>query len=505
MATIDGIQFNLTNFRPVGYIKSTQSKPPGSDSNPNTDLGSGRTVISLSGLEVTRLQYDAVMAAFLSEGIHELVLDDGWKYYVQRGQRQTPRWISPEQNWFPYTITLVTEDQYIYSTTGTDFVKSITSDGQQWSADDSSNPIITAGNVAAKPTIVVTAGAAGSTFSRAGKAIDESETSEYTNSTASYVLKKTVTLPAMPGQKYHITYFAAELKCASDRVASYKMTYQFGAAAETDAGTLTRSDPTYALRSTSLNLVSSENEQVVLKFYLKTSEAGYQAYAKNTHYRVDHLRVNQVNGVQVWNTADDETVTDVCNGVNEGTVITINPDGTGTLRYSDDFSTPKWEDAYFDLDGTVVISSSNMRLFAADYIVYDIDCKYPIAGTPVLTAKMVYPAGDMSIQVALDNSGQPGTWYDIGTAAVSNVRMEYPLKASAVNFAGQTKVWFKIINASGQGDINDFQLDVDLICLDAQIPTIPVGSTASTFQCDFASGSPTACTVSIQFEDRKWS
>ena len=164
MATIDGIEFQLENYPVSAPIKNTRFGPPGTDVNPNTDLGGGGLLIRVSGAEYTREKYDEVVGTFLTPGSHELYVETdgnpGYVYIVHRASMTTNKPVgynhSNGQKRYPYTIDCITEDMYVVSSAEKTRSKTITSDGQQWAADDSAVDILTSGNVEAKPSIIVT-------------------------------------------------------------------------------------------------------------------------------------------------------------------------------------------------------------------------------------------------------------------------------------------------------------------------------------------------------------
>lgn len=211
---------------------------------------------------------------------------------------------------------------------------------------------------------------------------------------------------------------------------------------------------------------------------------------------------------KIYNTADTDTVLSVASVLLNGAAQAINPDGTGTYNYQDTFTTEKYLADCAAVSGDTYQSTTDDLDIADDgYIYWLFDTLYPITGTPVLTATIDITAGTPTIQVALDNNGSPGTWYDIDTAIVDNVETAYNLvSGSDVKFANQTKIWVRI-DCSDAGTVTctvtSIELDVHIITIDAQMPVIHTGG-ANTFQCDQDSVSSPSCTVALVYDDRKW-
>ena len=646
MATIDGVTFHLTSFQPIGYIKNTQAQPPGTDSNPNTDLGSGHMVVSLSGVERTRTLYDAVMAAFLADGVHELVLDTGWKFYVQRGNYQHPRRIAPSQNWFSYTFTLILEDNYIYSTTETTRTRTLYESGS-WSTDNDSNTITTSGNVYSKPTIVldssvedevllddedtilctsstsyiklyeitfdatpnktrklesvefnaksltadifyykITVTAASYNGGVETTVVEDSMTTEawagdytvrnydasgddilsgvneavtikyyykvtsyntcveYAKATCStvlnyglsgntldiqdstykaldstsYVLTHTHTFTAIEGKSWKLNsvYFEADTNDTVDRIVYYKVTVtaaSYNGGVETTvvestfrANTNVPNDKiTYDASGDSI--VAGNNENMVIKYYFHDSaDYTYIVRVYDTLSTAEEQLISVVDDVTLYNAADSSIICNVCGRINPDTIISINPNGTGTYDYSDDLTDNKALYHCFAYSG-VTFDTDHLSIADDGYIYYRIETYYPITGTPVLTSTIDITSGTPTIQIADDNSGAPGTFYDIDTVIVDNISTDYLLVSGEdVKLPGKTIFWLRF-DCTGTGtvtaDIYDIDLSISMITLDAQIPKIYPGG-ANTFTIAHTGSYVASFDISLQYEARKW-
>ena len=157
MATIGGVEFNLTNIVFDTNNRNLLGRSPGSKINPISNFGVDGLVISITGEESTIAAYDAVIAAFMSNG-SELIIWPGWKYDIFSTSNNLAQQGGFAGKDFPYRFDLVCSDPYQYSTSETTRVKTITNNNQTWSADDSANDIDTDGTVEAAPDIKITSG-----------------------------------------------------------------------------------------------------------------------------------------------------------------------------------------------------------------------------------------------------------------------------------------------------------------------------------------------------------
>jgi len=159
MATINDVTFNLTAVMFSSNNRNVIGRSPGSKSNPVTNYGMDGLEITVSGWESTQTAYDNVMTAFMAEGSRELIIRTGWKYDIYSTSNNINEVGGFADNYFPYRFDLITSDPYQYATSEISRTKTITTNNQEWSADDSANDIVTAGTVAAVPDIIVTSSA----------------------------------------------------------------------------------------------------------------------------------------------------------------------------------------------------------------------------------------------------------------------------------------------------------------------------------------------------------
>jgi len=216
-------------------------------------------------------------------------------------------------------------------------------------------------------------------------------------------------------------------------------------------------------------------------------------------YSVDHVK-----GISIYNTVDTTIKSNVANLMLIGIIHRINSNNTGTIQYTDDFTTNKYLADYTALSG-VTHDSGDDELDIADsgYIYYTVDTKYTITGMPTLTSTVDITAGTPTIQISSDAV----TWYDIDTAIVDDVSTEYDLdNAANLSLKGLTTFYLRF-DCGGAGtntcSIKTFTLDVNIVTVDVPNPVINIGA-ANTFKCEQDTDSGLNATVELIYRDRKW-
>lgn len=208
----------------------------------------------------------------------------------------------------------------------------------------------------------------------------------------------------------------------------------------------------------------------------------------------------------IYNTAYSAVKCEVANEMLVGAIHRINVDGTGTFLYSDDFSTAKYgQDT--TVAGTVTYDSGNneVDIAASSSMYWRCDCKYPITGIPVFTARINITAGTPTIKIAADSGGSPDTWYDITTAIVDDVSTEYELDSSSLSLKGKTVFYVKVDCGAGvTASVKSIQADANMVTIDAEHPSITTGGAASTIRCDQNADSGVCCTVALYYRGRSW-
>jgi Right handed beta helix region len=295
----------------------------------------------------------------------------------------------------------------------------------------------------------------------------------------------TITLPPLTDQKYYrFDKFTAKLATAnvSGVRGDLKITIK---APSINAGVETRIVewssisrlPTYTAKSIDTVLVSATNEQVVLKWYLKTTNSAAKVYADDISYVYTEMIPSVTSSaISIYNTADTLTVMQCCNELKPGCSITINANGTGNYQYTENFADSQYEYTVLDSSGVTYDDGEKILMFSSTgYISYRFDCKYPVTGIPYIVLNVVQ--GSPLIYIATDTAGAPGTWNAIdgnSTTDVSNTQA-YRLLNSGTTLVlnGLTKFHLKI--ASGGTDplkINSIFMYAELVTIDAEHPKI---------------------------------
>jgi len=146
------------------------SDQPGDDSCFVTDMGVAPLIIRVKGecTENTDSLSD-VRKAIMTTGELALILDSGWKYKVFRRSFRPLRIAGEKQTGLngyinKFTVVFVCQEPYQFTVSENNRSKSITSNNQQWSADDSGYSLSTDGEVDAEPNIQVTSSVAAYTI-----------------------------------------------------------------------------------------------------------------------------------------------------------------------------------------------------------------------------------------------------------------------------------------------------------------------------------------------------
>ena len=207
--------------------------------------------------------------------------------------------------------------------------------------------------------------------------------------------------------------------------------------------------------------------------------------------------------VEIYNIADSSVVSAIASVVLIGSIHKINTDGTGTIYYDDGFSTNKW--ILNSTFSNVTHDTTNDELDVADdgYIYWKCDTKGPVSGIPTLTSQINITTGTPTIQISTDAS----TWYDITTAIVDDVNTVYELDSSSLHLKGLTSFYWRfdcVKAVTATCSIKSFELDVNIVTIDFEHPTITTGGAASTIRCDQDSASGMNCTIALIYRARSW-
>jgi parallel beta-helix repeat protein len=273
------------------------------------------------------------------------------------------------------------------------------------------------------------------------------------------------------------------------------------------AGTYTFSSTSvlssYTTHSATPLLISEAGQSISFKYYLKSSTGTKKAYirdATNTVTEVlDTPTVAVTAGISVFNTADPLTKMKLCNKIFPGVKISVNADGTGSIRYIENFIDSSYQSAALSRTGDSFIESER-KLNLTGSLVWEFDTLAPITGIPFVRAYVL--SGTPKLEISYDNS----TWYACdsnSSASLTNTLITQELDNSAnCRLYGKTKFYLRLSPASGTLSINSFYMFSYLITVDTPHPVILATGAANTFQVDMTNNVP--CIVSLKYPDKHW-
>lgn len=516
MATINGVPFNIIKKRTTIINNNIVKALPMSDETIIKHNGYTTEPMTITAFVYNKKEFDDFKEQFYSDSELTLVLDDPNTQYTVRGglalteidgddkESLDINFVAQFELKTPYTESVATITRS----------KSITTQNQEWSADDDSIDIKTVGNVDAVPDIKVTGGLA--------NAVDISQTTSNWSQALSPALGQTF---KPTGTK--ITRIDVRTRWEDNWGAGTNITLNIYDSVSKN--TLLGSETVFisAPNTTYTYNFDPEVEIVPGTMYMEFGASGTggrmgssstdtyadgQLYNGGTPdpnrdlYMVIYTDSGTAKDIIIYNTADTTTKLNLTNNVLSDTIHRINVDGSGTIDYDDDFSTGK-----YDLDSTNSGCSYdyiNDELDIADdgYIYWEIDSKYPIKNIPTLTAQINNTAATLpTIQISSNGT----TWYDIDTVVVDDVDTVYPLDSDGnLSLAGKSLFYFRIDCATAavtQGcSVKSFELDIDIHTIYAKNPKITKGSSASTFRCDQDAGSGMNCLIDLIFKHRWW-
>lgn len=502
MTSINGIEINVSKVNINHKHRNIYSGLPGSASNAVYDMGHEGLSVRLDGWELTEGAYNAVLAQFMKTGEQTLVLQTGWEYKVfSQGMNRT---LDTKANYYPWSVTLVTEDPYQYSVDVTARTKTITTNNETWTADDYSNPIQNLQVTDTIPDIRITAGVGGD-YDRQVEEIDEYIPGTYNSDADTWTVRFSESLPALVDTKYKLTHAS----CHGEGNGWIKVTYSINGGADIlldeAHGNPPGSVPPYdAIWDGAIT--TDLNETLEIKYWLVFPSSGAWPTISLCHYVYDRLKKALVSDAVIYNTEEPTVKTELCNSMNVDSIIRLNTNGTGTYDYLDDFSTEKfWDTTYSYVN--LVYSTDHIELANSGEVTFDIDVKYPIIGIPTLTANLSTFAGTPKLQIAdIDIDGKPDTWYDIDDTLIDGTTTEYELN-NAVNLqlAGHTKFYYRLYTDSGSEiSMNSLVIDIDINPSAAVFPSILGNGVTNTFRCDQNTDSSMDCTIDLIYSERRY-
>lgn len=156
MTTINDVTFNMKTLEPVSTHRNIPNEEPGSDESFFTDMGYTGLTLRITGFEKTLAKYDEVINEFMKPGAHTFVYRTGWQFTVYSTRLVPLLGMGIVDNFFPYELVMLTSNPYREATSETTRTKTVTTNNQEWTQDDSANDIDTDGSVDAIPDIQAT-------------------------------------------------------------------------------------------------------------------------------------------------------------------------------------------------------------------------------------------------------------------------------------------------------------------------------------------------------------
>ena len=157
MGTIDGTSVEIKTVTFITTSKTVVNQAGSGDSNNVAQSGYDGLKIQLDCVAYSLSAYDAIVACVMPLGSHVLVVRSGWQYTVYNLDKRIALEEGYTDNYFRFALNLQCADPYQYSTTENEFTRTITSNGIEFTQDDTANDIETTGTVAAKPDFKITA------------------------------------------------------------------------------------------------------------------------------------------------------------------------------------------------------------------------------------------------------------------------------------------------------------------------------------------------------------
>jgi hypothetical protein len=186
VATLNGVEFGIVHITKTIVHDNNIKDIPGSDTVVQDDLGYSTAPMRITGHVKNDTEYDDLKEQYYSGGELTLIVDpdSGKQYTVYAHQNLTD--LDGDRT-YPLTdivfqAMFFMKNPYLESVTDKTRIKSITTNNQEWSADNDGNPLKTDGNVDAVPDIQIT----GST-THAGITQTSSDSNYNTNNSAAPV------------------------------------------------------------------------------------------------------------------------------------------------------------------------------------------------------------------------------------------------------------------------------------------------------------------------------
>lgn len=378
----------------------------------------------------------------------------------------------------------------------------------------SGNAILTTGTVETVPDISVEAqgvlsSASGTTSETVSTPVTITDTYYVYSSLINYKyeLETTKTIAAKTGVKIRVDKVALKAGVESSGTTCYSKVEVFFAG--TLAGTYyftSTSYPTnnYTNKSASPNLTSAEGQAVTIKYWIKSSSTSKHAYIRNISYTYSEISstttvAQTTAGISIHNTSDPLTILRLCNKIYPGIKISVNADGTGSIKFLENFSDATYQSVVTSRSGDTY-SSTLKRVSLTGSLVWEFDSLNPVTGIPHVV--MYVNSGVPKLEISTDNS----TWYACDSNTLtsytdSQIAQELD-NAANLRLYGKTKFYLRVSPASGTLVISSLYMFSYLITIDSEHPVINPTGAAETFEITMTNDIP--CKITMKYHDKHW-
>lgn len=536
MATLNGVEFKIIEIEWSSYQNNVIQEVLGSDTVEVQNQGHGSDPVRIKGMVRNEQEMDNFQEEFYSNGVLTFIKDpnSGRQYSIYALGNVKRENISNTLLGTSIIFTCVVQLRYPYSESVDTITrsKSITTQNQEWSADDDGIDIKTDGNVDAVPDIQVIGETGGVYEEMPVNPLSEPGFETITD----WVYSETDTYGTLTGAQDNVYEYAgtycyrlelsghiapgdlAKILQDIDLAPVKKISFQLRWITSTASPQVrmkiyggSQLLETYDNPGSSQDTGWVKKELVIdsnydsLSFRLATTTA---ANSQNIKCLIDDIIIytkTPTRGPEIYNTTDTSVKCILTDEILDGAIHRINPDGTGTIDFDEDFSDRTYAHTRYDMVGITYDDTYNKINIADDgYIYWKCNPGYPIAEVPSLTSQIDITSGIPTIQISDDAS----TWYDIDTSIIDDVDTTYLLKSDGnLSILGKSLFYFRydcIKTSAATCSVKSFKLDVDIHTIYAKNPKITKGSSASTFRVDQASDSCMLCEIDLMFKHRWW-
>ena len=374
--------------------------------------------------------------------------------------------------------------------------------------------IITRGTLESIPDVKITSNSMTTASTSTGKQVVKNYGEDDVLGTTKkiFVVEYTETLPSLgSGKQYRLdevfsnlgTMHAGTTAYMSVTVQSSGTSLYNGAETRVALWTEnTRIPPNYNSFKKDLALLADENESIIIRYYMKTSNSSYQAMADSFGYKYAVVTTTVVSGaVSIINTTDPLTVMPLCNNLYPGCSLRYNNDMTGAFEYSEDYRDDTWRTVCQSWTGDVTYSQTDKKITIADgaSMLYLFDTYAPITGIPYITVKI--KTGIPQFAISVDGSN----WYNIdGNTSFDHTDTKITRQLDSNNYSfhlkGNTFFYLNVSTLSGRSCVLGATfLHADLNTMD--IPRIKLYPTGLPQSIEAFLDAPTNAIISLYSRD----